>query len=316
MSLQYLKDAAAAGDPKKLIRYGGSNEWGGENRTHGSSRPALFVGKSPDTVLRLLPIPHHLSAHYPVNIDHSLTYAVQSALRGSVASDAGQPTRSLIMMEAESDRRPHPALDAVRSSQGRVTEKLAQAAERLRRVESMLRRPLEGNHTVEPIALPSAEPGALEPAPVAAVRDEKLGSGEAPYLLVVDGAEASRSALAYLLRDHGYTVREAGSAQQLPSDGETTPALVIFDPGPFLADALAATSTMASRSGWEAIPVLLIGSTAAGDERDRALAAGCVECLPKPCQPVELTAAVERIVGAPACGVMARMTPHAAAAGE
>jgi len=158
------------------------------------------------------------------------------------------------------------ALDEIREGQERIAGRLLQAERHLTRAGGLL-----------------LQEGAEPPA---------RGS----ELLVVDLEPASRSALADLLRDCGYVVREAGSPDDLPGDGELLPALVILDPGPFVAAALGAVRAMAARPG---APAVLVLSATSGDDGALTGAAGCVECLAKPCSPADLIGAVQRIVGAP-----------------
>lgn len=120
-----------------------------------------------------------------------------------------------------------------------------------------------------------------------------------PSILIVDLDEASRSALGKLLRTSGYPVVEAGSSRDLPSGGEFTPVLIVFDPGPHLDAALRTVARMRIEQTTPAVPVVLLSAAMTAEQRDRALAIGCSEVLLKPCVAADLLAAVGRLVGPP-----------------
>lgn len=136
---------------------------------------------------------------------------------------------------------------------------------------------------------------------------ERLHPGAAPAprdvrgtrVVVVDLYDNARSAVAELLREVGYEVVEATRAADLPPEEDARTGLVILDPGPDLSKGLRLVRRIRLDPDSRGLRILLQSSTLAFGGRDEALAAGCDECLPKPCAPAELMAAVERMIGAP-----------------
>ncbi len=118
-----------------------------------------------------------------------------------------------------------------------------------------------------------------------------------PTLLLVDSYAGSRSALAGLLRECGYTVIEVYNAVEgLKRAHEQQPALVIADLWPFVSASLQLVERLGESGGSGHIPVLVLTSSVSPQYRTRALAAGCAGYLEKPCAPEKVLAEIERIL--------------------
>jgi two-component system, cell cycle response regulator DivK len=102
-------------------------------------------------------------------------------------------------------------------------------------------------------------------------------------ILLVEDNEVNRRLAEFLLRSHGYQVREAATAQEAFAmlKGER-PDLIVMDiqlPG---MDGLEATKKIKQQPATADIPVLAVTSYAMKGDREKALAAGCVGYITKP----------------------------------
>jgi len=105
-----------------------------------------------------------------------------------------------------------------------------------------------------------------------------------PDLLVIDSYDHSRAALAALLRDSGYAVREARNGLEgLHAAREKMPSLVVLDVWPFFSASVQMIEQFRRRSASAQVPVLVVTSAIAPEYRARALDAGCAAYLQKPC---------------------------------
>lgn len=119
-------------------------------------------------------------------------------------------------------------------------------------------------------------------------------------MLLVDSYDGSRRALADLLREDGYTVREArDGAEGLRAAGEQLPELVILDPFPGVAGSLKMLRELRQSGGAEPVPCVVLTSSQDTPDSEWALRAECVAFLEKPCPPAEVLAVVRRILGPP-----------------
>jgi two-component system, cell cycle response regulator DivK len=119
-------------------------------------------------------------------------------------------------------------------------------------------------------------------------------------LLVVDSYPAARQALADLLRESGYAVREAHNGMEgLRIARDAAPDLVLVDLWPFFSASVQLMERLRASRGSEPVPVLVVTSVVDAHHRDRALAAGCSGFLEKPCAPQAVLSEVQRILGAP-----------------
>jgi CheY-like chemotaxis protein len=102
-------------------------------------------------------------------------------------------------------------------------------------------------------------------------------------ILLVEDNEVNRRLAEFLLRSHGYQVREAATAQEAFDILKTErPNLIVMDiqlPG---MDGLEATKKIKEQPEMADIPVLAVTSYAMKGDREKALAAGCVGYITKP----------------------------------
>ena len=120
-------------------------------------------------------------------------------------------------------------------------------------------------------------------------------------VLLVDAYDDSRQALADLLRESGFRVREASNdVHGFRLTRRSRPDLVIVDPWPFFSGGVDPIERL-PRLGFQAgIPVLVLTSIPGGGYRERAHDAGCSGYLEKPCPPESLLHEIDRILSAAA----------------
>ncbi|HYJ79776.1 MAG TPA: response regulator [Longimicrobiaceae bacterium] len=136
------------------------------------------------------------------------------------------------------------------------------------------------------------------PRPVAPRR--RLSSRSRPLVLLIDPDAASRDIESLLVRYYGYEVRSApDTAEGLHlARGDEPGAIVcdLFDRGP------GGESTVERLRGdpaTAAVPILVVSSYVSAADEERAMAAGAVSFLPKPCRGDELRAALVGVLGEP-----------------
>ncbi|OGQ80318.1 MAG: hypothetical protein A3F90_10785 [Deltaproteobacteria bacterium RIFCSPLOWO2_12_FULL_60_19] len=119
----------------------------------------------------------------------------------------------------------------------------------------------------------------------------------ATILLVEDNA-VNRRLAEFLLRSQGYRVREATTAQEafdlLSSE---RPDLILMDVQLPTMDGLEATKKLKENPATRDIPVIAVTSYAMKGDRERALAAGCVDYLTKPLDKTRFLQLVSSYVG-------------------
>ena len=102
-------------------------------------------------------------------------------------------------------------------------------------------------------------------------------------ILLVEDNEVNRRLAGFLLRSHGYQVREATTALAAFEMLETDrPDLIVMDiqlPG---MDGLEATRKLKEQPATADIPVIAVTSYAMKGDREKALAAGCAGYVTKP----------------------------------
>ena len=102
-------------------------------------------------------------------------------------------------------------------------------------------------------------------------------------ILLVEDNEVNRRLAGFLLRSHGYHVREATTALAAFEMLETDrPDLIVMDiqlPG---MDGLEATRKLKEEPATADIPVIAVTSYAMKGDREKALAAGCAGYVTKP----------------------------------
>jgi CheY-like chemotaxis protein len=112
----------------------------------------------------------------------------------------------------------------------------------------------------------------------------KVGANVAgKNILLVEDNEVNRRLAGFLLRSHGYEVREATTALAAFEILEKErPDLIVMDiqlPG---MDGLEATRKLKEQPGTADIPVIAVTSYAMKGDREKALAAGCAGYVTKP----------------------------------
>lgn len=118
-----------------------------------------------------------------------------------------------------------------------------------------------------------------------------------PDLLIIDSYDQSRVALAALLRDSGYAVREARNGLEgLRAAREQVPGLVVVDLWPFFSASLQVIGRLRCWSADAEVPVLVVTSAVAPEYRLRALDAGCAAYLEKPCPADVVLSEVRRLL--------------------
>ena len=102
-------------------------------------------------------------------------------------------------------------------------------------------------------------------------------------ILLVEDNEVNRRLAGFLLRSHGYQVREAATAAAAFEMVERErPDLIVMDiqlPG---MDGLEATRKFKEQPATAAIPVIAVTSFAMKGDREKALGAGCAGYVTKP----------------------------------
>ncbi|HEY3066665.1 MAG TPA: response regulator [Methylomirabilota bacterium] len=102
-------------------------------------------------------------------------------------------------------------------------------------------------------------------------------------ILLVEDNAVNRRLAEFLLRSHGYRVREAASAAEAFDLAHTDrPDLIVMDVQLPDIDGLEATRRLKADPRTRDIPVLAVTSYAMKGDREKALAAGCCGYITKP----------------------------------
>jgi two-component system, cell cycle response regulator DivK len=119
----------------------------------------------------------------------------------------------------------------------------------------------------------------------------------APLILVVDDFDDGRELIVEILDHAGYRVEEARDGHEaLEKVGQLLPDLVMMDlslPG---VDGWEVTRRIKAMKKTRGIPVMAFTAHALAEPATRALEAGCVSVLTKPCLPARIVSEVNRIV--------------------
>jgi two-component system cell cycle response regulator DivK len=114
-------------------------------------------------------------------------------------------------------------------------------------------------------------------------------------VLLIEDDEASQYVYGTVLRRNGFTVRSARFGKAgLQAAISDPPTIVVLDLGLPELDGLEVLRAIKQHPATSHVPVLVITVHAFEHDRERAMAAGCDEFLPKPLLPSELLAAVHR----------------------
>ena len=130
-------------------------------------------------------------------------------------------------------------------------------------------------------------------------RVKRLAGGQPTYrVLVADDTDGSRLLLAELLRKVGFEVREARDGREAVAlFTDWRPHLVWMDMRMPTMDGCEATRRIKASPGGEETAVLALTASTFGNERKRALAAGCREFVRKPFRESEIFEAMARQLG-------------------
>jgi CheY-like chemotaxis protein len=111
----------------------------------------------------------------------------------------------------------------------------------------------------------------------------RLAPGDELTALVVDDSTINRRILATLLESAGIrVVSAAGGAEAIALARSQRPDVIFMDVKMADVDGIDATRRLKADAATAAIPVIAVTASAFGETRQEALAAGCVDYLPKP----------------------------------
>lgn len=102
-------------------------------------------------------------------------------------------------------------------------------------------------------------------------------------VLVVDDSADIREIIRMLLESKGHSVVEAVNGEEAVALAlEISPSLILMDLSMPVLDGFDATRQIRSRSELSDVPVVAVSAYCDVHNRQKALAAGCVECVAKP----------------------------------
>lgn len=106
---------------------------------------------------------------------------------------------------------------------------------------------------------------------------------EGPTVLVVDDYADTRELVRMLLEMKGCRVVEAANGQEaVELAAKTALSFILMDLEMPVLNGFEATREIHSRPTTEDVPIIAFSANCSGDRRERAFAAGCVECYQKP----------------------------------
>lgn len=146
--------------------------------------------------------------------------------------------------------------------------------------------PLQSRGSAPPDSLPTSRP---EPEPLATV-------------LIAEDHEDSRDALRTLLEAFGYRVHVAANGREAIERAlATQPDLILMDIMMPEVDGYQATAQIRKLPGFGRVPVLALTANAMPGDREKCLAAGCVDFVTKPVDAAQLFEALRRAVDSRGC---------------
>jgi CheY-like chemotaxis protein len=121
-------------------------------------------------------------------------------------------------------------------------------------------------------------------------------------VLIADDEPDLRETLKLLLETRGHTVVCAKDGRDAVDTAiQTRPDVIVMDVRMPVMDGITATRLLRTRPEMQSVPVICTSGYLEGEYSVRqALAAGCVECLPKPMEWKKLEQLLERLVVDPA----------------
>lgn len=122
---------------------------------------------------------------------------------------------------------------------------------------------------------------------------------DGPTVLVVDDFDDMRTALRLWLEKWGYRVVEAADGEKaLQVAREEHPGVILMDIGMPLRSGISAAYKIKKDPELQRIPIVAITAYETEDLHEAAMEAGCVNCLCKPVDDIELHALLENLLGA------------------
>ncbi len=113
--------------------------------------------------------------------------------------------------------------------------------------------------------------------------DSGANDGKPPRILVVDDHADSRSLLSDLLNSAGFETRQAANGEEAVASWESwRPQLIWMDMNMPLVDGYQATRTIRQKDVKQETKIVALTASVFEEDRDRIIACGCVDCLPKP----------------------------------
>ncbi len=121
---------------------------------------------------------------------------------------------------------------------------------------------------------------------------------EGPLVLIVDDDERVREYVRVNLELEGYSVREAGSAEEgLAALEDEPPALILLDVMMPEVDGWEMLRRMRERHGVEAIPVIMFSGKVDGESAAEATSRGARGFIGKPFDPQQLVESTKQLLG-------------------
>jgi two-component system, cell cycle response regulator DivK len=109
------------------------------------------------------------------------------------------------------------------------------------------------------------------------------GAGENSTVMVVDDSKDIRELISMRLRWKGYQVVEAETGEEAVNLApQTHPGLILMDLSMPGMDGYEATRLIKAMPGFDGIPIVAVSAFCQSGNKDKALEAGCIECVTKP----------------------------------
>ena len=122
--------------------------------------------------------------------------------------------------------------------------------------------------------------------------------GALPTVLVVEDYDDTRLMMKRMLELEGYAVVEAVDGQQaVELAARVLPALILMDLNLPVLNGFEATRLIHGGAETRDVPIVAVSAQCVGEFRQRALDAGCQECVQKPVNFATLRAVVGRYLG-------------------
>ena len=121
------------------------------------------------------------------------------------------------------------------------------------------------------------------------------GTGAGRTVLVVEDYDDTRLMLKMMLEMDGYEVAEAGDGQQaVELAPRVHPGLILMDLNLPVLNGFEATRLIHCSAETKDIPIIAVSAQCVGEFRQRAIDAGCLDCVQKPINYAVLRSVVDR----------------------